>query len=63
MLGTERGQVLEAEVMSDADELVEHGWLKRRTLDNGDQCYSWTTTAETAIELDALRQDAEARQN
>ena len=63
ILGVDRGQVLVDWATGAADELVEHGWLERRALENGDTGYWWTTTAETAIELHALTQDANDRQN
>jgi hypothetical protein len=38
--------------------------LKRRTVDaNGDTCWFWTRQAETALDMNALNQSVEGRQN
>jgi hypothetical protein len=42
----------------------EAGWLERRTVDaTGDTCWFWTREAEAALDMNALNQSVEGRQN
>jgi hypothetical protein len=42
----------------------EAGWLERRTVDaNGDTAWFWTAEAEMALDMSALNQSVEDRQN
>lgn len=56
----DRGMVLTDNAVPDADELVEHGWLDRRPLDDGDCAYFWSQAAALAVELGALTDVAQA---
>jgi hypothetical protein len=51
-----KGQVLEDWAEPDAQELSDAGWLERRTVDaNGDTAWFWTSQAEAALDMNALR--------
>ncbi|MET0811059.1 MAG: hypothetical protein ABWY65_08105 [Thermoleophilaceae bacterium] len=40
------------------------GWLERRTVDaTGDRAWFWTRQAETALDMNALNQSVEGRDN
>jgi hypothetical protein len=53
------GQVLEPTAYPDAVPLEEAGWLERRYVDaTGDWAWFWTPEAETALDLNALRETA-----
>jgi hypothetical protein len=57
-----KGQVVTDDAIPDAHELAEQGWLERRFA--GDElAWFWTAQAETALDLSALLQSAEGRQN
>ena len=59
-----KGQVLEAWAEPDAQELADAGWLERRTVDaNGDTCWFWTSQAEAALDMNALRRNQPADMN
>ena len=59
-----QGQVLEDWAEPDAEELCEAGWLERRTVDaTGDTCWFWTSQAEAALGMNALRRDDPAGLN
>jgi hypothetical protein len=59
-----KGQVLEDWAEPDAQELADAGWLERRTVDaNGDTAWFWTREAEMALDVNALNQSVEGRQN
>ena len=59
-----RGQVLEAWAEPDAERLCEAGWLEPRTVEaNGDTAWFWTRQAEGALDMNALNQSVEGRQN
>ena len=48
----------------DAQQLADAGWLERRTVDaNGDTAWFWTWQAEGALDVNALNQSVEGRQN
>ncbi len=56
------GQVVTDEAIPDAHKLAEQGWLERRFA--GEQlCWFWTAAAEHALDVNALLQSAEGRQN
>jgi hypothetical protein len=51
-----KGQVLEDWAEPDAERLCEGGWLERRTVDaTGDTFWFWTSQAEAALDMNALR--------
>jgi hypothetical protein len=53
------GQVLEPEMYPEACRLEDAGWLERRYVDaTGDWAWFWTPEAETALDLNALRETA-----
>ena len=58
-----KGQVVEDWALPDAHRLAEAGWLERRFEANGDMSWWWTAQAETSLDLSALMQSAEGRQN
>ena len=59
-----QGQVLGDWAEPDAEELCEAGWLDPRTVDaNGDTCWFWTSQAEAALDMNALRRDTPADMN
>ena len=59
-----KGQVLEEWAMADAQRLVDAGWLDARYVDNTDDVASfWTREAEMALDVSALNQSVEGRQN
>jgi hypothetical protein len=59
-----KGQVVEDWAEPDAQELADAGWLKRHTVDaTGDACWFWTSQAETALDMNALRRDQPADLN
>jgi hypothetical protein len=59
-----KGQVVTAEALPDAVGLADAGWLERRTVDaTGDTCWFWTSQAETALDITALRRDDPADLN
>ena len=59
-----KGQVLEDWAEPDAQQLADAGWLERRTVDaTGDTCWFWTQQAETALDMNALNQSDERREN
>ena len=39
------------------------GWLERRMLDAGDASDRWTPRAETALDVNALRESVRGREN
>jgi hypothetical protein len=50
--------------LPDAVGLADAGWLERRTVDaTGDTCWFWTSQAETALDITALRRDDPADLN
>jgi hypothetical protein len=59
-----KGQVLEDWAQPDAERLCEAGWLERRTVEaNGDTAWFWTSQAEAALDMNALRRDDPADLN
>ena len=59
-----KGQVVADWAMPDAERLSTAGWLERRTVDaTGDTCWFWTREAEMALDVNALNQTVEGRQN
>jgi len=58
-----RGQVVEPWALPEAVRLSEAGWLERRMLPNGHASWWWTEQAETALDLNALKQSVEGRHN
>jgi hypothetical protein len=59
-----KGQVVEDWAEPDAERLSEAGWLERRTVDaTGDTCWFWTREAEMALDVNALNQSVEGREN
>jgi hypothetical protein len=59
-----KGQVLEDWAEPDAQQLADAGWLERRTVDaNGDTCWFWTSQAEAALDMNALRRNDPADLN
>ena len=59
-----RGQVVEEWAEPDAQSLCEAGWLERRTVDaTGETCWFWTAETETALDLNALTESVEDRDN
>ena len=58
-----KGQVVTAEALPDAVGLADAGWLERRMLDDGDASWWWTSQAETALDITALRRDDPADLN
>jgi len=57
------GFVPKPEMLPECERLREQGWLERRMLDNGHASYWWTREAELALDLNALNQSVEGRQN
>jgi hypothetical protein len=57
------GQVVTDDAIPDADDLAEQGWLARRFEPDGEMSWWWTLAAETALDVNALLQSAEGRQN
>jgi hypothetical protein len=57
------GQVLMPWAYPDAHELAEAGWLERRREDDGPSTWWWTPAAEAALDLNALTQSVEGREN
>ena len=62
MLGTDRGQVLEAWLYPEAHALAEQSWLRRRFEPNGDVSWWLTPQGDTALNLTALT-SVEGREN
>ena len=59
-----KGQVLEDWALEDAQRLRDAGWLEQRTVDaTGATCWFWTREAETALDVNALNQSVEGRDN
>ena len=58
-----RGQVVEPWALPEAVRLCEAGWLERRMLDNGHASWWWTEQAETALDLNALSESVQGREN
>ena len=59
-----KGQVVEDWAEPDAQQLADAGWLERRTVDaNGDTCWFWTSQAEAALDMNALRRTDPADMN
>jgi hypothetical protein len=59
-----KGQVVEDWAEPDAQHLCDAGWLERRTVDaTGDTCWFWTREAEMALDVNALNQSVEDREN
>ena len=59
-----KGSVLEPWAEPDAERLREAGWLEARAVaDTDDVAFFWTREAETALDINALNQSAEGRQN
>ena len=58
-----RGMVLEPWAAPLADALAEAGWLERRFEPNGDMSWWWSRAGETALDLTALLQSAQGREN
>ena len=59
-----KGQVVEDWAEPDAQALSDAGWLERRTVDaTGEVCWFWTRQAEMALDVNALNQSVEDRQN
>jgi hypothetical protein len=63
ILGLDYGQVLEGWAYPDAHELAEAGWLQRRFQPDGELAWFWTPQAETTLDLTALLQSTEGREN
>jgi hypothetical protein len=58
------GIVIEDHAYPDAHELAEAGWLSRRFVGPGDEMsWFWTPQAETALDMNALMNSAEGREN
>jgi hypothetical protein len=55
--------VLEDWAEPDAQELADAGWLERRTEDDGPSTWWWTPEAEAALDMNALTESVEGRQN
>ena len=59
-----KGQVVEDWAEPDAERLSDAGWLERRTVDaNGDTAWFWTHEAEMALDVNALNESVEGREN
>ena len=59
-----KGQVLLEEWEPEAQQLADAGWLERQTVEaNGDSAWFWTPQAEGALDMNALNQSVEGRQN
>ena len=59
-----KGQVLEDWAYPDADRLAEAGWLERRFVtDDGEMSWWWAPAAETALDINALVESIEGREN
>jgi hypothetical protein len=59
-----KGQVLEDWAEPDAQALSEAGWLERRTVEaTGDIAWFWTRQAEMALDVNALTESVEGRDN
>jgi hypothetical protein len=58
-----KGQVLEPCAETEADELANAGWLEKRTEDNGDASWWWTPAAEAAVDVIALIESVQGREN
>jgi hypothetical protein len=59
-----KGQVVEDWAEPDAQRLSDAGWLEQRTVDaTGDTCWFWTREAEMALDVNALNQSVEGREN
>lgn len=56
------GMVLKPDCYPDAHRLAEQGWLARRFVDD-ELAWFWTPQAETALDMNALLQSADDRQN
>jgi hypothetical protein len=57
------GIVITDDAHPDPHELAEHGWLEHRSEPNGDISWWWTPAAETALDMNALMQSVEGREN
>ena len=59
-----KGQVLEDWAETDAQRLSDAGWLEQRTVDaSGDTAWFWTREAEMALDVSALNESVEGRDN
>jgi hypothetical protein len=58
-----KGQVLEDWAEPDAQQLSDAGWLEQRTEPDGPSSWWWTPEAEAALDLNALNQSVEGREN
>ena len=59
-----KGQVVADWAEPDAQRLSDAGWLEQRTVDaTGDVCWFWTREAELALDVSALNQSVEGREN
>ena len=63
MLGTDRGQVLDAWLYPEAHALTEQGWLRRQFEQNGDVSWWLTPEGDTSLDLASLTQCVEGREN
>jgi hypothetical protein len=62
-LGREgRGQVVQPWALPDAHELAEAGWLERKMV-AGRATWWWSRQAEMALDLNALAESVEGREN
>jgi hypothetical protein len=57
------GLVIEAHAYPDAHDLAEAGWLERRFLPDGELGWFWSHRAELALDMNALMQSVEGREN
>jgi hypothetical protein len=57
------GIVIENDAYPDAHRLAEAGWLERRFTADGDMAWFWTGVAETALDMSALMQSTDGREN
>jgi hypothetical protein len=57
------GIVIENHAYPDAHDLAELGWLERRFTSECELAWFWTAQAEQALDLSALMQSTECREN
>jgi hypothetical protein len=58
-----RGMVLEDFALAAARALEEHGWLESRAEPNGDLSWWWSRRAETALDVNAVIESSDGREN
>ena len=58
-----KGQVVEEWAEPDAERLSEAGWLERRAEPEGPSSWWWTAAAEAALDVNALNESVEGREN